>query len=365
MTNPIKGLAQLTVLRDRLNYLRTNHHRVLFAHDLFRKPLHTFPDHAIRSSQHEWRHHVAEPKLSAGSLDLRPLYYFVHVADTGSFSRAAATLSVGQPIISRAIRGLEQDLRVTLLYRHGRGVSLTPPGEQFLANAKNILRQISLTRSDIAARGEIPAGNVDITTPPLFGGLIAIELVKRLRKMYPLITVNIREGYAADSLEWLSVGATDIALMFNAPKIATLRVEHILDDELHLVAAKGTLKLFRSGIAVQQLASMPLLLPPEPHRLRALVENAAQEARIQLKIEAQISGVATLLELVKAGIGCTILPSTLLRGQIKEGRLQSCPIIKPRIRPRLYVATSMQRPQTVASKITLKLISKLLPAAQK
>src|SRR6516165_8505351 len=115
----------------------------------------------IKIGQPNGEKNVAEPKLNAASLDLRPVYYFVHVADTGSFSRAAAALSVGQPIISRAIRSLEQDLRVTLLYRHGRGVSLTPPGEQFLANAKNILRQISLTRSDIAARGEIPAGNVD------------------------------------------------------------------------------------------------------------------------------------------------------------------------------------------------------------
>ncbi len=303
---------------------------------------------------------MAEPKLSAASLDLRPLYYFVHVADAGSFSRAAAALSVGQPIISRAIRSLEGDLQVALLYRHGRGVSLTPAGEQLLASAKAILQRVADTRSDIAARGDVAAGSVEIAMPPLFGALVAIDLVKRLRAEFPLISVNIREGYAADSLEWLSTGAVDIALVFNAPKIATLLVEHVLDDEIHLVGAPGSLDSAPGGVPVRQLATMPLLLPPEPHRLRALIDHAAHEAGVELKAEAQISGVATLLDLVKAGLGYTVLPATLLQGQIKEGQVQSCPIIKPRIKPRLFLATSMQRPLTMAKKVTLRLISELL-----
>ena len=319
----------------------------------------------IKIGQPNGEKNVAEPKLNAASLDLRPVYYFVHVADTGSFSRAAAALSVGQPIISRAIRSLEQDLQVALLYRHGRGVSLTPAGEQLLADAKTILQRVSDTRSDIAALGEVPAGNVEIAMPPLLGDLLAIELVKRLRAEFPLISVNIREGYAADSLEWLSTGAADIALIFNAPKIATLLIEHMLDDEIHLVGAPGTLDSSRAGIPARQLATRPLLLPPEPHRLRALIDRAAEEVGIKLKVEAQISGVATLLELVKAGIGYTVLPATLLQGQIKEGRLQSCVIIKPKIKPRLFLATSMQRPQTAAKKITLKLMSELLSTSIK
>jgi LysR family nitrogen assimilation transcriptional regulator len=319
----------------------------------------------IKIRQPTGESNVAEPKLTAASLDLRPLYYFVHVADTGSFSRAAAALSVGQPIISRAIRNLEQDLQVALLHRHGRGVSLTHAGEELLARAKTILQRVLDTRGEIAARGDVPVGNVEVAMPPLLGDLLVIELIKRLRAEFPLISINIHEGYAADSLEWLSTGAVDIALIFNAPKIATLLIEHVLDDEIHLVGIPGSLDSTRAGIPARQLRAMPLLPPPEPHRLRALINHAAHEVGIELKVEAQINGVATLLELVKAGIGYTVLPATLLQGQIKEGRLQSCPIIKPKIKPRLFVATSMQRPQTAAKKTTLKLISELLSVAAK
>ncbi|NVO15725.1 MAG: LysR family transcriptional regulator [Rhodoplanes sp.] len=312
----------------------------------------------IGTSNGEWT--VGEPKLNASSLDLRPLYYFVHVAGSGSFTRAAAALSVGQPIISRAIRGLEQDLQVVLLHRHGRGVSPTPAGEQLLAHGRTILRQLAETRDGVAALGDVAAGVVDIAMPPLFGDLVAIDFLKRMRADYPLISVHIREGYAADSLDWLSAGVSDIALVFNAPSITTLLVEHVLDDEIHIVGLPGSLESIRTGLPARMLAGMPLLLPPAPHRLRALVEDAARAAGIVLRVEAEISGVATLLELVKAGVGYTALPATLLRGQIKEGRLQSCPIVDPTVGPRLALVTSMQRPPTLAKKVALEALSDVL-----
>ena len=102
---------------------------------------------------------------------------------------------------------------------------------------------------------------------------------------------------------------------------------------------------------------MPLVLPPAPHRLRAIVQQAAHQAGVELKVEVEVSGIATLLELVRARIGYTALPATLLQGEVKDGRLQSWPIVEPAIAPRLFVVTSMQRPQTMATKIMLKMIT--------
>jgi LysR family transcriptional regulator, nitrogen assimilation regulatory protein len=190
----------------------------------------------------------------------------------------------------------------------------------------------------------------------LFGNLITAELIKRLRSEFPLISLHIREGYTTDCVEWLSAGLIDIGLLFYAPNVATLLVQHVLDDELHLVGQCGSLDTISSGVQVQYLANIPLLLPPEPHRLRTLVDSLAHEATIDLRLEAEVSGIATLLELVQAGIGYTVLPSTIVRGLTKERRLQSCPIVHTSVKPRLSIATSMQRPQTAATRVVLKIM---------
>jgi LysR family transcriptional regulator, nitrogen assimilation regulatory protein len=300
------------------------------------------------------------PKLNPASLDLRPLYYFVQVAELGSFSRAAAALSMGQPIVSRFIRRLEDELQVQLFHRHGRGVQLTEAGDRLLEHGKAILRTLSQARTEIIALGGVPVGSVTVAMPPLFGHVLAVDLVQRLRSDYQLVSIHIREGYATDTIEWLSAGAVDIGVAYNVPNIATLLIEHVLDDQIHLVGAPGSLDIIAGqGLPASRLGDLGLILPPQPHRLRAIIHDAAQQAGVELKIEAEVSGISTLLELVRARLGYTVLPFTLLRGEVTEERLQSWPIVEPSISPRLFLVTSMQRPHTMATKVVLKAISEI------
>jgi LysR family transcriptional regulator, nitrogen assimilation regulatory protein len=306
------------------------------------------------------------PKLTASSLDLRPLYYFVWVAESGSFSRASASLSISQPVLSRFIKRLEDDLKVQLLYRDGRGVRLTQAGERLFEHAGAILRGLSQAQTEVIALRAVPVGNVSIALPPLLGGVMSAELVRRLRVEYPLIAVGLREGFAAESLDWLGSGSIDIAILFNPPPVATLISERVLDDQVHLVGAPGALDLAPGRpFAAKGLATVPLILPPKPHRLRGLIDEAASKAGSTLKVEVEVTGTNTMLELVRKGIGCTVLPSVLLSDEIRERRLQNWPIIKPIIPTKLFVATSMQRPHAIATKIVIKTIKDLFAQYRK
>jgi LysR family transcriptional regulator, nitrogen assimilation regulatory protein len=300
------------------------------------------------------------PKLNASSLDLRPLYYFVQVAEGGSFSRAAASLSISQPVLSRFIKRMEDDLQVQLLYRNGRGVTLTEAGDRLYEHAGVILRSLSQAQTDVIALRGAPVGTVAVALPPMLGGVASVELVRRLRSEYPLISICLREGFAAESLDWLGSGSVDVGILFNPPHIATLISEHVLDDKIHLVGTPGSLDLVQdSPFPAKRLGDLPLVLPPAPHRLRGLIQDAAREAGTDLKVEVEVTGTNTILELVRGKIGYTVLPSALLQDEIKEGRLQSWPITKPAIVTKLFVATSMQRPQTMATKVVLRAINNL------
>jgi LysR family transcriptional regulator, nitrogen assimilation regulatory protein len=187
-----------------------------------------------------------------------------------------------------------------------------------------------------------------------------------LRSDYPLVSISLREGFAAETLDWLGSGSIDIGILFNPPHIATLISEHVLDDRIHLVGTPGSLDLVAgSEFPAKRLGELPFVLPPAPHRLRTLIQDAAQQAGAALKIEVEVTGTNTILELVRKKIGYTVLPSALLHDEVQEGRLQSWPIAKPKIPTKLFVATSMQRPQTMATKIVIKTISELFAKYRK
>lgn len=292
-------------------------------------------------------------------LDLRPLYLFVQVAEVGSFSKAAAALSIGQPALSREIKELEQRFDVQLLHRNGRGVSLTDAGEQLMAHAKGLLRGLQQAEHELSAVRGTPSGSVAIGVPPLFGHVLNFDLIRKIHAEYPKVSLLFVEGFTTDFLEWLAKGSIDLAVMYNPPSISTLLAEHLFDDRLCLVGMPGSLEIRPdSDISFKALAELPLVMAPKPHRLRAAADSAAKEANITLKIEVEATGTATILDLVRGRIGYTILPNSLIREDATSGRLHAWPLTEPKITPQMFLVTSMQRPLTAATKIVIDAIRK-------
>lgn len=299
--------------------------------------------------------------MNLAALDLRPLYYFVQVSVAGSFSRASASLSVAQPVLSRFIRRLEDELGVQLLHRNGRGVRLTEAGERLHVQATEILRQLSQAHLEVAAMRGAPIGQVTVALPPLMGGVLAAPLLQRVRAEQPLISISLREGFAAEALDWLGSGSADIGVLFKPPNVSTLITEHVIDDRIHLLGPPGSLDVAAGEpVPAARLAELDMILPPEPHRLRALVQDAAREAGLNLVAAVEVTGTNTILELVREGVGYAVMPSSLLIGEKARGHIDSWPICDPVIPTRLFIATSMQKPQTLATKAVLRIISEVL-----
>ena len=99
-------------------------------------------------------------------MDLKQLEYFVHVAEMGSFTRAAAFLQVAQPALSRQVRTLEVELRQPLLDRNGRGVTLTEAGKRLLAHGRGILQQVERARQDLEDQRGAATGHLAVGLPP-------------------------------------------------------------------------------------------------------------------------------------------------------------------------------------------------------
>ena len=175
--------------------------------------------------------------LKPFSMELKQLSYFLAVADSGSFSKAAVRLSVAQPILSRQIKLLESELGVELLYRNGRGVILSEAGKLLDTYARTVMSLVDKAKSEIGALRAEPRGRVAIAMPPSIGWMLTGPLVVRCREAFPEIVLHLAEGFSGHVAEWLSTGRVDIGIVYQAPRLSTLATEPLLSDELILLGA--------------------------------------------------------------------------------------------------------------------------------
>ncbi len=295
-------------------------------------------------------------------MDLRQLEYFIYVAELGSFSKAATVLGVGQPALSRQVRRLEVELRQSLFYRNGRGVSLTEAGKRLLAHGRNIQAQFEHARHDVEDARGVPLGRVAIGFPRSVGKIITASFVQEFKRLYPKADLCITEGLTVHLYEWLLGGRLDIALLHDPVPSPGLDIHLIREDDLLLVGRRDLPGWGRgTSIALQKIAGMPLIIPSRPHPLRMLVETRMANIGVKPTVVLEIDAVATIVDLVSKGMGVAVVTEHGLRASGEAEHLATRRIIAPRMRSTLSLATSAERPLTTLAERTIELLYGFFP----
>ena len=283
-------------------------------------------------------------------MDLKQLEYFRHVAELGSFTRAAAYLSVVQPALSRQVRQLEVELGQNLFERNGRGVVLTDAGSRLLEHARGILTQIGRARQELEDQRNGDSGHVALGLPPSLGSSVTVPLVKAFEELLPNARLATVEGLSAYILEWLSIGRVDCALVYNATESATVDVQPLLDDQLFLIAppdGRAEAKSVRQkSITLAQLADYPLIIPSRPHAIRMSVENALASVDRKIRVAYEIECIPAVIDLVRQGHGYGVLPMNAVKSTPWAREVLVKSIVSPMLKTSLSIATSAQRPKS-------------------
>ncbi|MDA0570421.1 LysR family transcriptional regulator [Burkholderia gladioli] len=281
-------------------------------------------------------------------MDLKQLDAFVHVAELGSFTRAANTLNTNQPALSRLVRQLEVELRHTLLERNGRGVTLTPAGQRMLAHAKGLQQQVQRASQDLDELRGTPGGHFGIGITPSFARVGTLALVRRFRASFPGATLSVAQGLSTYLTEWLMMGRIDVAVLYDTFDTPSIDKRTIHTEELFLVGpgdGSGEAGPERiETIALREIVRYPLVIPGRMHAIRHMVEAAAAEQGIRLNIELEVDGVASILDLVSEGIGHAVLALNAIPAELRTGRLRLTRITEPTLYSRLAIATSRRHP---------------------
>jgi LysR family nitrogen assimilation transcriptional regulator len=281
-------------------------------------------------------------------MDLKQLEYFRHVAELGSFTRAASFLSVVQPALSRQVRQLEIELGQNLFERNGRGVVLTDAGTRLLEHARGILTQVGRARQELEDQRNGDSGHFTLGLPPTLGRSVTVPLVKAFDRRLPNAQLATVEGLSAYIVEWLNLGRIDCALVYNALGSATLDLQPLLDEQLFLIAplpARGARKA-RKSVTLAELADYPLNIPSRPHAMRMSVESALAGVDVKIKVAHEIECIPAIIDLVRQGHGYAVLPLNAVKSTPWSDEVLVKPILAPILRTSLSIATSAQRPRS-------------------
>ncbi|MBX9965646.1 MAG: LysR family transcriptional regulator [Burkholderiales bacterium] len=296
-------------------------------------------------------------------MELKQLEYFVAIAEAGTFSRASQRLNVGQPVLSRQIKALEDELGAELYHRTGRGIVLTEAGRLFEQHARGVLETAAGAKSAIHALDATPTGRVVIGMPPSVGAVLTTALVQQMRTAFPKVSLGLIEGFSGHVLEWLIMGRIDVAVLYNAPNTHALATDPLLTDELFLLGpAADPAGVGAGALPAVRLADLPLILPSRPHGLRVLVDDFLATIGIAPNVNVEVDAMPSTLSLVEAGVGYTILSYSCVHHLIAAGRIRAWPIEQPTMTRTLVIATSTQRPVTNAARALTRIVTSQVQA---
>lgn len=250
---------------------------------------------------------------------LQQLAYFLAVADVGSFTRAAESLGVAQPTLSRQLRALEDELGAPLVERGGRdGPTLTAAGEAVLPLARRMLADAEGARRTVAEIVGLRRGRVRVgATPSLCIGILA-DVLRIFHEQHPDIRLELTESGSQPLVAGLVRGDLDVALVIvpDDGVDPALTTEPLLRERLSVASpASGPPVSRRGSIGIRDLGRRPLVLPRPGYDVRLTALRAIADAGGTPQIAVQGGEMDAVLRLVEAGTGVALVPDLVFTGR--------------------------------------------------
>jgi DNA-binding transcriptional LysR family regulator len=249
------------------------------------------------------------------AIELRHLRYFLAVAETLHFGRAAATLGMAQPPLSQQIRKLEALVGAALFERTTRGVRLTPAGAMLRERATATIARIGddLEQTRRVARGEEGRLTVGFSGSVMFTELPAA--IQRYRHAYPHVEVRLREMWTSEQMPALSDGSIDVGFLRDGERRPDLAITPLLREPFHVVLPADHKLRRQRTVDAASLEGEPFVL--FSRRMGSLAYDrtirCCLDAGFQPQIVQEAPQFPTLIRLVAAGLGISLAPACVAK----------------------------------------------------
>ena len=265
-------------------------------------------------------------------MNAKQLQYAVILAQERSFSQAAERLKTTQPAYSKQILSLEKELGVSLFDRSTVPLSMTPAGERFVAQARDILDREEKLRKSMAQYRSGEYGRLTIGLSPFRCAYLIADTVKALQQRYPNLQIILREAGSEELHKAAVEGQNDITIM-NLPVDETILNVYPLHPESIVLVVPGDLQHMLPAskadpeypypvIDLGECMDIPFVVLGKQQELRHLFDNLCDLSGLAPKICTEVVGITTAFAMVLAGVGATILPLPVLLNGREDRQLR-------------------------------------------
>lgn len=293
-------------------------------------------------------------------MNTKILHTFLMVAESGGLSSAASVLGIPQSQVSRHIKELEEICGAPLLYRHGRGVSLTLAGERLHGTLRPALIQLQEALSTVGDQDREPSGPVDLALSPSFMHAVGLRLLDAIQKEYPGIQLRLISGNSRYVYEWVLHAQVDIGVLSDIGMSSQLLLDELGSARV-VLARHPDFPLLLDSEARPELSGVALRLPSPGQGLRRQIDIWAAKQQIVLNTVYEIDDIEITKEIIASQRAAAIVSRLSIYKELASGAIVEH-VLGNDFRVRSVMATARNRPITPAMKAVIKILKQISAA---
>ncbi|PJZ44127.1 LysR family transcriptional regulator [Leptospira brenneri] len=252
-------------------------------------------------------------------MEFRQIIYFLEIAESGTFQKAANRLGLTQPALSKQIFLLERELGVTVLERGGRSVRLTHEGERFYQYSIRMKELWEEIQIGFSKENELK-GNFSISAGGTVSAWILPQILKEILKKRTELSLSVREGDAKETKEAVLKGEVDLGILTGPITEPSLNVLEFLSDRIFPVASKDHPIFLKKKIKIEDLKKQSLVFFHPGSALRKAVEKKIKSFSKEFgpNIAMEMRSVESVIKSLEAGLGIGFLSEYSISPKLKK-----------------------------------------------
>jgi DNA-binding transcriptional LysR family regulator len=245
---------------------------------------------------------------------------YVRVVEAGTFTKAADTLDLPASTVTRLIQGLEQDLKVRLLHRTTRSLTVTPEGATYYERVVRLLAELADIETSTRQALARPSGRVRVETTAAIAARVLVPSLAEFYRDYPDVEVEI--GVGARHLDLVAEGV-DCAIRAGTVSEQMMVARHIGAFRFTTCASPDFLKAHGTPATPQEITRLPSagMIGGSGKPLPFRFSSGGEEMELSLRHKLVVNDTNTYLAAALAGVGVVQAPAYAVQGALKEGSL--------------------------------------------